>query len=152
MPGSRSTGVIDCPDGLARCIEGQVETSRLAAIARDCRGPETACTCPWEPAGTCTEGCAADGLEMVIERALALRQLCAMNPDAGPVASDTKRPVRSKCEEGQLYRCTAGAVIDCDTEEAIASCVRGCAAEGASIDEDSVSIRREAAFAILCSR
>jgi hypothetical protein len=152
MPGSLPTDVIDCPDGLARCNQGHVETSRLAVVARDCRGPEDACTCPWDPAGVCRNGCAADGLELVMERAMALAQLCAMIPDAGPVGVEAKGPIQSTCEEGQLYRCVAGAVVDCVTQWIVGSCVRGCVAPGASIDDDGIPVRREAAFAILCSR
>jgi hypothetical protein len=61
--------------------------------------------------------------------------------------------VVERCEEEELYRCSAGAIVDCQAHVAIASCARGCIAEGAFIDAMSqISIEREAAYAILCSR
>jgi len=155
------TDGLDCPDGLARCADGEVEASRLARIAQPCRGPESACTCPWEPVATCAHGCVADGLEVIIERSLAATQLCA--PETGPpsrpswkgpvVVGPTTEPPAG-CDVGQLYRCAGGVVVDCAAHLVAASCSRGCFAEGAAIDEGDRDepVRREAAFAILCSR
>jgi hypothetical protein len=89
---------------------------------------------------------------VVIDPSLALRQLCAADADAGPIAYDATRPLKSTCEEGQRYRCIVGALADCAAGRTIATCIRGCVAEGAAIDDDGVPVRREAAFAILCSR
>ena len=60
----------------------------------------------------------------------------------------------SSCEEGQLYRCAGGLVVDCAAHVVLAVCTHGCFAEGAAIEEDAQdeSVSREAAFAILCSR
>jgi hypothetical protein len=147
--------VVDCPDGLARCVEGSVEASRLAVLPQPCHGAESVCTCPWDLVAWCRQGCAADGLEVVMERARAGRQLCAPDLDAGTARSTAMTRHVGPCDEGQLYLCTAGLVIDCAAHAVVASCVRGCFAEGATIDErmtERSSVPREAAFAILCSR
>jgi hypothetical protein len=154
---SSSTGAIpqpavDCPDGLARCEEGAVSVSRLATLPVPCRGAAGACTCPWEALAACPRGCAADGVEVVVERARATSQLCAPESDAGAFAGRPWSAMdagESPCEEGDRYRCAAGRVIDCEAS-AVGLCPRGCFAEGTAIDDDGVN--REAAFAILCSR
>jgi hypothetical protein len=153
---------LDCPDGLARCVEGTVETSRLAVIPQPCRGPESVCACPWErAASSCERGCVADGIEVVIDRAQATTQLCAPRRDANTaiawravLANPKTAPPAPTCDEGQLYRCTAGSVVDCAAHVVLASCTRGCFADGAAIDESApeLPIAREAAFAIFCSR
>jgi hypothetical protein len=79
----------------------------------------------------------------------------------GAVGSEAGEP----CDEGDRYRCTGSRVFDCASSLPIGRCVRGCFAEGASIDDGDVAapgvatsgaavtpINREAAFAILCSR
>jgi hypothetical protein len=173
---------MDCPDGLARCVEGRIEVSRLAVIAQPCRGPESACACPWEPLAWCGRGCVAPGVELIIERDAAAAQLCApavaasasrVSPrpsdqreghagdgggawDGGP-GSDGGQPRsgwqewggRNGCDEGQLYRCQDGRVVDCTGRAVVAECPQGCFAEGAFIADD---VSREGAFAILCSR
>lgn len=144
---------IDCPDGLARCVEGRVEASRLAVIPQPCRGPESHCACPWDEVAVCDRGCAADGAEVIVEKAAAARQLCKPAPGADfvrPAAAGRRAP--QPCEEEQLYRCVGGDVVGCDAIEVAGTCIRGCFAEGASIDEASPGVTREAAFAILCSR
>jgi hypothetical protein len=151
-PGSLALTGVDCPDGLARCIDGEVEISRLAKISLPCNGPEGACTCPWDALASCVRGCVVDGVQFVMEPTRAEEQLCVPAPDAGRLVVD--RPATgalASCEEGELFRCAAGAVVDCNAHSAIASCARGCSAEGASID-DAASVGREAAYAILCSR
>jgi hypothetical protein len=151
---------VDCPDGLARCEAGGVSVSRLATIPDPCHGPPGACECPWQAEGECAGGCAADGAEIVIEASRAMRQLCAVLPDADvfvvPYAvggaapgSPAPRPP-SACDEGDRYRCQGGEVVDCAAGLAVARCSSGCFADGTSLDDDGIS--REAAFAILCSR
>ena len=151
---------LDCPDGLARCAGGTVDATRLARIAEPCRGPESACTCPWERIAACAHGCVVEGLEVAVERRLAAAQLCAPEPGSkawtaskGPVVAPDTAPA-SPCDEGQLYRCAGALVTDCATHAVGASCARGCFAEGAVIEDGSQDepITREAAFAILCSR
>jgi hypothetical protein len=159
---------VDCPDGLARCENGVVSVSRLAILPMPCPGPPGACTCPWETVDECASGCAADGVELTVERARARTQLCAPGPDdrayAAPLDATPSPPVApapwdatpsppvapAPCEEGERYRCAGGHVIECASNLALGRCVKGCFAEGTSIGDDAVS--RETAFAILCSR
>jgi hypothetical protein len=174
-PGFPALSGMDCPDGLARCIQGEVEVSRLAKVV--CRGPETPCDCPWEPLASCPQGCVADGLELVIDRAQAATQLCRPEEAMTTFASDAARAEAAGCQEEELYRCADSAIIDCRAHSVIARCARGCFAEGAAIAEEASgpprgqredgtfpptrtgqhsdgesSMQREAAFAILCSR
>jgi hypothetical protein len=151
-PASLPLRGLDCPDGLARCTDGNVEASRLAMIAQPCRGPESVCACPWEPAGVCDGRCVADGLELVIERDAAAAQLCAPVGRAFDLPAAGDRLAPPGCDEGQLYRCAARVVTDCLHRRAIGSCLRGCFAEGASIEDEVGGISREAALAILCLR
>jgi hypothetical protein len=153
----------DCPDGLGRCEGATVLASRLGTVPSPCRGPASQCTCPWDPVGDCPAGCAAEGTEVVVDRRLALAQLCAPARDAPVFAVPLLAPVppvagsggtadagAAVCDEGDRYECTGGEVVDCASGQTMARCVRGCFFEGTSIDDDGVS--REAAFAILCSR
>ena len=164
--GSLPAPAVDCPDGLARCEDGTVSASHLATLRVPCVGPASACTCPWEAVAACPDGCAAEGVEVVIERDLAAGQLCAPGRDAGLLAAPPLRAAdagvlaasplpgvdggETVCEEGDRYRCAGGRVVECASAATAGFCVRGCFAEGMSIDDDGVS--REAAFAILCSR
>ncbi|MGO9836195.1 MAG: hypothetical protein ACLP1X_18500 [Polyangiaceae bacterium] len=143
---------LDCSDGLARCETAVVSVSRLATLPLPCTGPLARCVCPWDRVADCDQGCAVDGLEMVMDRKQAGTQLCAVLPDAGALALPTLPvPVAAPCEEGQRYVCRgARTIVECVSNAAVGVCVRGCYAEDASIDDDGVS--REAAFAILCSR
>lgn len=75
-------GGIDCSDGLLRCIEGQVEASRLAHIPNSCvktGGAEKrggSCTCPWDSVAVCPSGCVEDGVEIVAWPDAGSLQLC----------------------------------------------------------------------------
>ncbi len=144
--------VTDCPDGLGKCDDGLVSVSRLASLRSPCHGPIDECSCPWERIGSCPNGCAAEGVEVVIEREHAALQLCAPTAIAPPfsrrVAPDSVPA--PDCEEGQRYRCVDSVVVDCDARTVGARCIRGCVAPGASVDDDGAG--REAAFAILCLR
>jgi hypothetical protein len=151
--GALPLNTADCPDGLARCSAGVVSVSRLATLRLPCQGPPGACSCPWDWAAECTSACVADDVELVVERAQADRQLCAPAADAGLFVVPAPAPAPSPgelCDEGQRYLCAGGQVVDCASGRVVGLCVRGCFAEGTSIDDDAVS--REAAFAILCSR
>jgi hypothetical protein len=156
-PGPLAMNVVDCPDGLARCSDGRVEVSRLGSIPRPCRGPESVCGCPWAYVAECDRGCVADGLEVVMDPARAPVQLCAPDVDALTAAreeGERAAPGLVGCDEGQLYRCSGDAIVDCTRHTVVASCVRGCSDESASV-EDGIEghlVTREAAFAILCSR
>jgi len=141
---------IDCPDGLARCEEGVISVSRLAAVPTPCFGPPESCRCPWERVTDCAGPCAADGVEVVIERDAAA-QLCAPNGAAAfAVPALVPVPSPAPCEEGDRYECTDAAVIECTSNSIAGHCLRGCRRDGAAVDDDRVS--RVAAFAILCSR
>ena len=143
----------DCPDGLARCTEGNVFVSRLAAIPQPCTRPPPQCECPWERVDTCATGCAAEGSEVAIEPPLAARQLCAAPADgaAAVLRLMGAQPAPFPCDDGQLYRCVDGDVIACHENAVVGRCARGCFASGASV-EDGEPVSREAAFAVLCSR
>jgi hypothetical protein len=142
--------VVDCPDGLARCEEGTVSISRLATLPVPCRGAPGACACPWEALPACPAGCAADGVEVVVDGPRARTQLCAPGPDAGVFVAAAPPDAGEECDEGDRYLCAGGQVIECAPRIVVGQCVRGCFTEKASIGDDGVS--REAAFAILCSR
>ncbi len=148
----RTLGAVDCPDGLARCEAATVSVSRLATVPRSCAGPASACTCPWTAIGDCPGGCVADGVELVVEAPRAMAQLCAPPADAGPPAGPWPGGVvpALDCDEGDSFRCTGGAVIDCRKRTPVGQCLRGCYREGASLPDDRLS--RETAFALLCSR
>jgi hypothetical protein len=147
-PGGSALDAIDCPDGMARCDDGVVETSVLATIPRSCKG--TSCACPWERAGDCARGCVASGATVAVSRETALTQLCRPAGDAGPSAVVVLEPA-ADCDEDVVYRCTGGAVVSCSQHAIVGRCARGCATEGADLD-DEVAVDREGAFAILCSR
>jgi len=85
-------------------------------------------------------------------------QIQVMVPNDDSQGLNLVRPVPGDkcpaCDEGQLYRCVTGDVVDCALHAVVASCVRGCA-EGADALEDGIGqhpLTREGAFAILCSR
>lgn len=156
---------VDCPDGLARCVDGVIEVSRVFAYASPCAGPPDQCRCPWDRLGACDRGCTAEDVEIVLARDKAAAQLCA--PSAAPAARAFARaplesgagdratlvPPRALCE-GELYRCVGGSVVACATDggepSAIATCVRGCAEEASYLDDDRVT--RDQAVALLCRR
>ncbi len=150
--GAAPMNALNCPDGLARCTGGVVEVSRLVAIPQPCKGAPESCVCPWERLGSCERGCVADGLEVVVDRGLALPQLCAPAADSGtPARIATGGPQVAGCDEDITWRCSGGAVVACAEHRVAGVCERGCFTEGAEIGGD-VTVGREAAFAILCSR
>jgi hypothetical protein len=142
---------IDCPDGLARCEGGGVWVSRIAVIPYPCNKPPPACECPWERVADCEGACVADGVEQVVDRQRARAQLCAPAPDAGPFVlrfgDATPAPA---CDEGARFSCADSNVVDCGHTRVVGRCLRGCAAESISAEDEGID--REAAFAILCSR
>jgi len=148
---------VDCPDGLARCIGGVVEVSRVSHYALPCSGPAEACMCPWDSVGACPAGCAADGVEAVVPRERALAQLCASDPAhpvARPVLPNASPP--GACDDGVTgYRCLASIVVACTASDAgvrpraVAACVHACAPGGDAIDEDDAT--DEGASRILCA-
>jgi hypothetical protein len=150
--GSLELQYVDCPDGLARCVDGVVESSRLFRHPDPCSGPVASCACPWDRVSPCSLGCVSEGAEVVLDPERAAHQLCVPAPDQlyarpafGPAASD------KGCGD-ERYHCVASVVIACDQSpvHAVAGCVRGCVAEGQTLDDDGVSDRE--AVALLCSR
>jgi hypothetical protein len=143
---------VDCPDGLARCTAGVVEVSLLTSIPQPCT-PPSPCSCPWSVQAYCEGACVAEGAEVVIERPLAARQLCAPSQPGGAVIRVTPAgpPTHGVCEDGQLFRCSGADVVDCRENAIIGTCIRGCFAPDAYLEGDA-PVSREAAFAILCSR
>jgi len=145
-------GRADCPDGLARCEQGVVSVSRLATIPVPCHGPPAACTCPWERAASCPGACAADSVEVVMEKDRAAAQLCAPAVAAPPYVLQSPAAVAGAppCQEGSRFECSAGSIVECASGSFVGRCLKGCERDGASADDDRVD--RVAAFAILCSR
>jgi hypothetical protein len=143
-------GGIDCPDGLARCEDGVISVSRVAAIPVPCRRSPETCQCPWDRAVDCPGPCAADGVEVTVERDAAA-QLCAPNGGASfVVPAAVPRPGATPCDEGDRFECSGSAVVECASNAIVGTCLRGCQRDGGALDDDRVG--RVAAFAILCSR
>jgi hypothetical protein len=80
-----------------------------------------------------------------MERERARRALCA---PAAPVSRPPPADARVPPCAGQRYRCLGGLIVSCDG--ARATCIKGCAEEGASLDDEDLT--DEGAAAILCSR
>ena len=120
--------LVDCPDGLARCVDGQLQKSKLAAIAPPA-------VCPWVPAGECPGEC-VEGVVIDQEHAA---QLCRV--EAGPWKSQ-RLPQQDECHDAR-WECAASRVIDCQAKSIVAVCTKGCAL-GALEDEvpegDAVNI------------
>jgi hypothetical protein len=151
----------DCPDGLARCVGGSVEVSRVKRVPRPCPAtfkPED-CVCPWEEIEACTLGCAAEGAEVVVDPARAVAQLCAPDP-AHPVARPAPGAVapRGVCDAAG-YRCVASLVVVCADSASgdggldahvVGACIHGCFQEGELLGEEEAELG--AATRILCAR
>jgi hypothetical protein len=149
---------IDCPDGLARCVGGVVETSRLARIPMPCTKTETPadCTCPWVALADCPRGCAAEGVPLVVTPDRAKARLCAPDPSS-PVsrpAPDAVAPPGACNGEG--YRCLGSLVVSCVAVDAgaltphvVSACLQGCAHDGESLSSEDND--PDAASRILCA-
>lgn len=125
---------VDCPDGLARCVDGRLERSKLATV--DPRKPGG---CPWEEIATCS--C----VERVTVPEARARQLCR-SVDGG-VALDPARPAARCPGEGPRWACVDSRVVDCERNAAVATCLRGCA-----LDELEDEVSDDDAEVILCAR
>jgi hypothetical protein len=154
--GSRSTafgkdlplGGLDCPDGLARCEQGVISVSRLATIPSPCNGPPEACRCPWDRAADCPGPCAADGVEVVVDRDAAA-QLCA--PHGGRsfvLPSPVPVPSPAPCEEGDRFECTGDSVVECAANTIAGTCLHGCQRDGGAVDDDRI----DPVFAVMRTR
>lgn len=147
---------MDCPDGLARCVDGRVQASRLFSYPAHCSGPPEQCSCPWDNLGSCKRGCVVEGADVVVARDHAWAQLCsptAADVFSRPPIAPPELPI-SLCSEA-TYRCTGDVVVACEMDGAtmkprpLAACLRGCAEDGSAIDDDE-GISRDAAIALLC--
>lgn len=148
---------VDCPDGLARCRDGVIETSRLFSYPTPCTGPAEKCTCPWDRLSPCEHGCVAEEIELALPRNRALSQLCAPSHSqtvARPPLPNVAAPPGA-CT-GEPYRCIGGVVVACEADGAataavvIAACAHGCADEGGALDDDRIT--RDQAAPLLCRR
>lgn len=130
---------IDCSDGLLRCANGLVESSRIAHLPTQCmkagKSPEkqaAECTCPWEVVVSCRTACAEESLEVTAVKSDAdARQLCRPEmPVARPVLGVDEASIEVCSDEGTT--CRDGIVRICDSGGApsrpIAYCIFGCAA------------------------
>jgi hypothetical protein len=150
---------VDCPDGLARCIGGVVEVSRVARVPQPCPpgAEKKTCTCPWDAVDKCDRGCAAEGAEVVAPPDRAAARVCASDP-LNPVARPAPLAVAPSgaCDDDG-YRCVQSLVVACDEAEdagwrarVVAACARGCVHEGESLREEEADF--EGATRILCAR
>lgn len=148
----------DCSDGLARCVDGRVETSVGKHIPYPCtsqpgRERGGACECPWESAGQCASGCVKDGLEVVATAEVAREQLCtASTPVLRPVTAVESVAARICAEEN--VSCAENIVRTCSArgqpERLVAGCAAGCATGIAVEPEDFATA--DGVAAILCRR
>ena len=135
VSGTQDSGLafdlVDCPDGLARCVDGQLQKSKLGAV------PPNA-TCPWISAGECPADC-VEGI--VVEEAHAA-QLCRVEAGAWQI----RRAPAEDCGEAR-FKCSANRVIDCEQKSMVAVCTKGCALD--VLDDD---VSEGDAVTILCLR
>jgi len=155
-PGMEQLRFVDCPDGLARCVGGVVEVSRLARHPEPCSGSTEACSCPWDKGEACASGCVAEDVEVVLDRARGRQQLCAPAKGEAYAIRGAPGPAeRPPCGD-ERYRCTQAFVFACDPAatdheaRAVAQCLKGCAASGMTLDDDRLD--DDAAMALLCAR
>jgi len=143
---SGALGGIDCPDGLARCVDGVVEVSRLAEVPARCSGK--GCACPWDALAKCPRGCAAPGVE-VLAHGVPTR-VCAAAADQG-LARPAGAPAVGTCGEPGLTTCAGAVVVVCEAAgpRAVGVCARGCIEDGEALED----LRDDAArVALLCRR
>ena len=158
---------VDCPDGLARCVEGVVQSSKLYAYSVPCSASPEACSCPWERVTICARGCAAEDVVLPLPASAAADQLCAPGgsvalPAAPPLLAPTAPPSPSasiaipwttpsdvRSCEGERYRCSGGQVVACEpAAHEVGRCLLGCAVDDATIEEEQATDRQ--ATDILC--
>lgn len=159
--GGASLGGTDCSDGLARCVEGRVEASRLAHLPHPCgsmKEGRNECVCPWETVGICASGCAAEGVVAIADADAGVRQLCRAPAALGaiarpPLPGDPVFLAPRICND-VFVACIEGAVRRCDgagsPEQVFAVCLHGCD-PGIAIDHGE-SVIGDGAAAILCRR
>jgi hypothetical protein len=149
--GSLRLQEVDCPAGLARCVEGAVEIAQVFRHPEPCTGQAEQCACPWQVVGRCPGACVSDGVSLPLTAARAVRQLCAPGP-ADPAAGQPPplgSPPPVACGD-EPYRCTGSKVVACPAARIVASCTTGCSEEGQTLDDPVVD--DPAAVYLLCSR
>lgn len=127
---------MDCPDGLARCTDGRLERSKLAATL-------PGAPCPWAPAGECAGGC-VEGVVLPEEHAA---QLC--RPDAGAWRALRSPAAAGDCGDAR-FACTGGRVVDCSapsTPALVGTCAHGCAMD--ALDDE---LSDGDALVVMCAR
>jgi hypothetical protein len=132
----------DCPSGLARCRDGNVEASLSAHVPASCVGE--ACVCPFQVVGRCARDCAAPGAVVAMPADLAREQMCRPAESAS-FASPPPAGASPACEAGFTCR---GAIVGSCPSRAVATCTFGCAADEL-LDEAPSD---EAAVSVLCRR
>ncbi len=160
---------VDCPDGLARCVEGVVQSSRAYSYSVPCSASPEACTCPWSEVTACARGCAAESVVLPVPAAVAADQLCAPAgavalPAAPPLLAPTTPPPPTSSSsaaipwtapsdpstcEGERFRCTGGRIVGCEpAAHDLARCLFGCAVDDATVEEEQITDRQ--ATDVLC--
>ncbi|MDB4935766.1 MAG: hypothetical protein JWP87_2738 [Labilithrix sp.] len=147
-------GGTDCSDGLARCVEGRVETSIAAHVPHPCtssREKPGTCECPWQAVGRCEAGCVKDGVEVLATPEVAREQLCASpEPVLRPLLPNEVTAVSICAGEG--VACVDGVVRACamrgQPATPVGGCTHGCA-PGIGVEPGDV-LTGNGPAAILC--
>ncbi len=156
-------GGTDCSDGLARCVDGRIESSVAGHVPYPCTAPRErpgSCSCAWTPAGSCPDQdgparCAKDGLEVIAAAEVARVQLCAppaAEPVVRPLLPSELSAVVICAEDGAS--CIDGVVRACTSRgqpaQALGACVHGCAT-GIGVEPGDL-LTGDGPAAILCRR
>lgn len=147
----------DCSDGLLRCVDGRVEASRAAWLPDPCGSPGQekpgACACPWDWIGQCSNGCVADGLEVLATPDAGASQLCRPSaPIARPLLPGEGGQVEICATEG--FTCVDQIVRHCERTgqpvRMLGLCLFGCR-HGVAV-EHGEAVNPDGLVAILCQR
>lgn len=148
-------GGTDCSDGLARCVDGRVETSVAGHVPYPCTAGEKggACECAWHPEARCEAGCVKEGVEVVATAEIARVQLCApTEPALRPLLPAESASVSICADESAS--CADAIVRACagpgQPARLVGACVSGCAA-GIGVEPGDL-LTADGAAAILCRR
>ncbi len=158
-PASFGEAEVDCPDGLARCMGGVVQVSRLARRPSPCRGSPESCACPWAVLDRCpSAACVADGLTTALPVNRAAKQLCAPGPVSapfsrpGPPSNSVLPPLPEACEAA-AFVCLGALVVACEpSPRAVGTCIAGCTPEPSLDGPASSGLSDLQALALLCER
>lgn len=149
----------DCSDGLLRCVEGEVEASRVAHLPNGCganQNPEgrLGCTCPWERVLRCGSGCVEEGLEVIAFPDAGAAQLCRPEtPVARPLLATETSTTEICANEG--FACVENIVRVCDQPgqpvRLVGKCLHGCQ-PGITLDHGETKNPNPGVLSILCRR